>query len=411
MASHGNNGLIRSTLRHLSGMLMPQTHWLLLIVQFYLYGVGWLLAILLLKSMRRLLWQHSLSAMLLASGMLLSASLPAAILRQPWPYTLVSALLVGGFLYAANASLLFLRLHSYRHRDILLTTLAAAVPVLLLGLIDKHELRLAVLSVETGCILLLVTWQMHQASLKEFPGIGTWLLHASSVLFGCFFLLRAVLRLMFGEAVVPELYSSSVMNTLQAVAFMVMAAIFNLTASVRIGARMARQLHKLSLHDQLTTLQNRRAMHTRLTEAYLQQFSCFSVIVLDIDHFKLINDRYGHSMGDVVLWRMGRLLKQYHTELSQAFRLGGEEFAIVLPGGSQTDALQLAEELRQAIASKPLIRQGQILTITASFGIASSSQAEYKLVQVLDAADRAMYHAKQSGRNRICHGQTCTQES
>ncbi|WP_147695623.1 GGDEF domain-containing protein [Vogesella mureinivorans] len=390
---------------------MPQTYWLLLIVQFYLYGVGWLLAILLLKSMRRLLWQHSLSALLLATGMLLSASLPADMLRQPWPYTLVSALLIAGFLYAANASLLFLRLHGYRHRDILLGTLVAAAPILLLGLTGKHELRLALLSVQTGCILLMVTWQMHQRSLKEFPGIGTWLLHASSALFGCFFLLRAVLRLMFGEAMVPELYSSSVMNTLQAVAFMVMAAIFNLTASVRIGARMARQLHKLSLHDQLTTLQNRRALHTKLTEAYLQQFSCFSVIVLDIDHFKLINDRYGHSMGDVVLSRIGRLLKQHHTELSQAFRLGGEEFAIVLPGGSQADALQLAEVLRQAIESKPLMRQGQILTITASFGIASSSATEQKLVQVLDTADRAMYSAKQSGRNRICHEHTYSLEN
>jgi len=385
---------------------MPQTYWLLLIVQFYLYGVGWLLAILLLKSMRRLLWQHSLSALLLATGMLLSASVPAATLHQPWPYTLVSALLISGFLYAANASLLFLRLHGYRHSDILLATLAASAPILLLGLTGRYELRLALLSVQTGCILLLVTWQMHQRSLREFPGIGTWLLHASSVLFGCFFLLRAVLRLMFGEAMVPELYSSSVFNTLQAVAFMVMAAVFNLTASVRIGARMARQLHKLSLHDQLTTLQNRRAMHSKLTEAYLQQFSCLSVIVLDIDHFKHINDRYGHSMGDVVLSRIGRLLRQHHTELSQAFRLGGEEFAIVLPGGSQADALRLAEALRQTIENKPLIRQGQILTITASFGIASSNGAEHKLVQVLDAADRAMYNAKQNGRNRICHEHT-----
>jgi diguanylate cyclase (GGDEF)-like protein len=111
-------------------------------------------------------------------------------------------------------------------------------------------------------------------------------------------------------------------------------------------------------------------------------------------------------MGDVVLSRIGRLLRQHHTELSQAFRLGGEEFAVVLPGGSQADALRLAEELRQAIESKPLIRQGQILTITASFGIASSNSAEHKLVPLLDAADRAMYNAKQNGRNRVCHEHT-----
>ena len=382
-------------------MVMRPTQWLLLVVQFYLYGVGWLLAILLIRNMRHLLWQYSLSSLSLASGMLLCMLMSPATLAQPLPYAVVSLVLLVGFAYAANSSLMFMRLPALSHTQLLLGCLAASLPILLLGLLQWHAWRLAVLSAQCGLLILWSTWHSHPASMREFPGLGTWLLHLAASLFGLFFLMRAVLHLLLGEGVVPELYQTNDNNLLQAVAFMVMSAIFNLTATVRIAARMARQLHKLSLHDPLTGLQNRRALHTQLTEPYLQQFRCYSVIVIDIDHFKRINDRHGHSIGDAVLARVGRILKQYSHDYCQAFRLGGEEFALILPGESQARALTLAETLRRHIASSPLTRGNCHIALTASLGVAEGQASRQRLEQVLDAADMAMYAAKQRGRNCV----------
>jgi len=382
-------------------MAMRPTQWLLLVVQFYLYGVGWLLAILLIRNMRHLLWQYSLSSLCLASGMLLCMLLSPAQLAQPVPYTGVSLVLLVGFAYAANSSLMFMRLPALSHVRLLLGCTAASVPILLLGWLEWHGWRLAVLSAESGLLVLWATWHSHPVSMREFPGLGTWLLHLAASLFGLFFLMRAVLHLLLGEGVVPELYQTNDNNLLQAVAFMVMSAIFNLTATVRIAARMARQLHQLSLHDPLTGLQNRRALHTQLTEPYLQQFRCYSVIVIDIDHFKRINDRHGHSIGDAVLARVGHILKQYSHDYCQAFRLGGEEFALILPGETQSRALALADTLRRHIASRPLTRGNCHIALTASLGVAEGQASRQRLEQVLDAADMAMYTAKQQGRNCV----------
>lgn len=380
---------------------MRPTQWLLLVVQFYLYGVGWLLAILLIRNMRHLLWQYSVSSLCLASGMLLCMLLSANQLSQPVPYAVVSLVLLVGFTYAANGSLMFMRLPALSQTRLLLGCVAAAMPILLLGLLGMYGWRLAILSAECGVLILWTTWHSHPASMREFPGLGTWLLHLAASLFGLFFLMRALLHLLLGESVVPELYQTSDNNLLQAVAFMVMSAIFNLTATVRIAARMARQLHRLSLHDPLTDLQNRRALHTQLTEPYLRQFRCYSVIVIDIDHFKRINDRHGHSIGDAVLAKVGRILQQYSHDYCQAFRLGGEEFALIMPGEGQAKALALAETLRQHIAASPMTRDNCEIALTASLGVAEGNASRMRLEQVLDAADMAMYTAKQRGRNCI----------
>lgn len=382
---------------------MHPNQWLLLIVQFYLYGAGWLLAILLIRHQRRLLWQYSLSALCLANGILLCMLMPADTLSQPLPYALMSWWLLAGLAYAVNGNLLFMRLPACSQRTILLGSLAATLPLLILGYLGLSDWRLIVTSIEIALLILSVTWITHSAMLREFPGPGSWLFQLAASLFGLFFVGRAVLRLWLGESVIPELYQPSDNNLLVAVAFMVMAAIFNLTAAVRIAARMAKQLHQLSQHDPLTGLLNRRALHTRLTEAQQQQFPCYSIIMIDIDHFKPINDGYGHSIGDAVLAKVGRILKQYTDEHCQAFRLGGEEFALVLQGVSLEKALVQAEILRNHIAQSPVIQDNHVICFTASLGVAEGRTGLQTLEHVLNAADRAMYQAKQQGRNCVSH--------
>ena len=126
--------------------------------------------------------------------------------------------------------------------------------------------------------------------------------------------------------------------------------------------------------------------------------------MLDVDKFKGVNDVHGHTAGDAVLRHLGKLLAGNAGELDLAARYGGEEMALVLPGVDRAAAAAFAEELRSALASRPVsVDEGVALAITASFGIAAFEPGS-PLVRpelLLKAADRALYHAKESGRNRV----------
>jgi diguanylate cyclase (GGDEF)-like protein len=166
------------------------------------------------------------------------------------------------------------------------------------------------------------------------------------------------------------------------------------------------QLHfmKLSRVDGLTGIDNRpyfMAQAERALEASrrLQQEVC--VILCDLDHFKSINDRYGHATGDQVL-RQAVAACRAHLRASDLFgRFGGEEFCILLPGCSLADARSRCEGLRAAIATVTTDSTNVSSTISASFGVAASSSSGYELRQLLAHADAALYRAKYAGRNCV----------
>jgi diguanylate cyclase (GGDEF)-like protein len=166
------------------------------------------------------------------------------------------------------------------------------------------------------------------------------------------------------------------------------------------------QLHfmRLSQLDGLTGIAN-RPRFIELAQSALengrraQQEVC--VVLCDLDHFKLINDKHGHAAGDFVL-KQAVAACQMHLRTSDIFgRFGGEEFGIVLPGCSVDDARLRAEQLRLAIAAISGNYEGVELNVSASFGIASSAHAAYELRQLLAHADAALYRAKHAGRNCV----------
>jgi diguanylate cyclase (GGDEF)-like protein len=126
-----------------------------------------------------------------------------------------------------------------------------------------------------------------------------------------------------------------------------------------------------------------------------------ALVLLDVDRFKSVNDRYGHPAGDMVLRAMAAILDASVREVDTAGRWGGEEFALVLAGTDLAGGTQLAERIRRAIQETPvLLDDGTELRITASFGVASlppSASSE----ELLNAADEALYAAKEGGRNRV----------
>ena len=175
--------------------------------------------------------------------------------------------------------------------------------------------------------------------------------------------------------------------------------------SVRVALEDAhRQVLQMSRKDLLTALFNRAAIN-ELLKTEIERSSRYdqplSVIMMDIDLFKRINDRYGHDVGDKVLAKMGAILQHNLRKPDTAGRWGGEEFLIVAPGSDNISAAQLAERLRQYIKDIP---QGQVPEpITASFGV-SQLQRNQGIDKLIYVADMALYRAKNSGRDKVIVG-------
>nr|WP_233176418.1 GGDEF domain-containing protein [Dyella sp. ASV24] len=129
------------------------------------------------------------------------------------------------------------------------------------------------------------------------------------------------------------------------------------------------------------------------------------LVLLDLDHFKDVNDTHGHVIGDLVLKRAVAAC-QHHLRRHDIFgRLGGEEFAVYMPGCSASQARERAERIRQAIAATPLWGETRHVIISASFGVASTDRSGYELRQLMIDAESALFEAKRDGRNRVVYGQ------
>lgn len=160
-------------------------------------------------------------------------------------------------------------------------------------------------------------------------------------------------------------------------------------------------------HDMLTRLYNRGTLFERAAKAlaYCQQVGQpLTVIQLDLDHFKSVNDKYGHQAGDRVLVHIGRVIRNKIRKHDLAGRVGGEEFCIVLPETSLEHARTIAERIRESINSREiLVGKNQTLRVSASLGICSSEEmTRYDFQHLQSVADSRLYKAKEAGRNRVC---------
>ena len=169
-------------------------------------------------------------------------------------------------------------------------------------------------------------------------------------------------------------------------------------------ATLVEESRWMATTDALTGLSNRRAFidwATREVARSTRYSDHFSAILLDVDHFKQVNDRHGHAAGDAVLAAVSRLMASIVRTCDVVARWGGEEFVVALPSTSLEGAVLVAERIRATLEAHPIAyAAGQTLTVTASFGVAQLEAGE-TVDLVVDRADRAMYAAKSAGRNRV----------
>lgn len=218
----------------------------------------------------------------------------------------------------------------------------------------------------------------------------------------------AFLMLRFGYAVFsPALTTSFVQDPFQMGAFLA-AMIFGFCLTMALAVMMFREkqveLISLATKDPLTGMNNRLGLDraaARHMAAASESGTPLSLMLLDIDHFKQINDEHGHHAGDVVLNAMARRIEEALRDSDNAFRIGGEEFLVLLPGAGLEQAGCVAERLRWKIASVPISVEQQELWLTASFGVIEWRIGQESWQQCMQRVDRALYRAKDAGRDRV----------
>jgi diguanylate cyclase (GGDEF)-like protein len=216
--------------------------------------------------------------------------------------------------------------------------------------------------------------------------------------------LRVVTALVDPASVVEVMAADSALNLRTAFLAVVLAMALHSTLVGLVVARLLSELRRLSRHDALTGLLNRRAMEEAL-DAQLSRSQRtkepFVVMMLDLDHFKRINDRYGHPVGDLALKHIASLLQSATRASDSLGRFGGEEFVLLLPNTPLSQAQAVAEKVRDLFENSPLQSELELIPLSVSIGVALWSESADDISRLLSRADAALFQAKVQGRNRV----------
>ncbi|MBW8747404.1 MAG: GGDEF domain-containing protein [Acidobacteria bacterium] len=344
---------------------------------------------------------------LCASVLLIALAMVILFYRNQIPrisFILSDGLIITGFALMDETMTRFLKLrYTERWVDALLFvgTVGFSIYSQIMHLPMRTRTELLVLALALQTTRSGVTLLRRAPSSLQLPAR---FLAGSFFLFSSFCLVRMVLPILRGQLLnLPADDQAFMVDGASRLSKVVL-----LCASIAIGylwmaaLQLSNELDALSLTDPLTSVLNRRGLEDRLGRE-LRRASMnggrIALISLDVDHFKLINDRYGHPAGDSVLSRFAKALSEMLRPADALGRFGGEEFVAILPNTDEEGARVVAERLRERLRSLRFEFDSQ-LRLTASFGVTVCERGEDDQV-ALRRCDQALYAAKQSGRNRV----------
>jgi len=267
--------------------------------------------------------------------------------------------------------------------------------------VEPHVgIRRAIVPAYAAITLFLSAWMIVRYRERTRP--AEW---AAAVFVSVFGLIQATSSVLAflqgptGDKAFISMHAQFEILTLPA-GYMSMSMFIILMMASDISAKMK----KLATRDQLTGLLNRRGFKEygeRAFSAARRAGTPLSVIMTDIDRFKFINDRYGHAAGDTALAHFAKMVSESRRGEDVIARVGGEEFALLLPGTDLRDAMALADQLCAKVGSTPMDVTGMGMPMTSSFGVSTFSEKDTSLDDLILRADRALYRSKRAGRNQV----------
>ena len=279
-------------------------------------------------------------------------------------------------------------------RRSLASSLIFAVTTALLYYFEiNRDLRAAVINVLAIAMLGYVFIETRRT--LEFSPIATKLTMTAVAAFGLILLLRSSYLVANMTAIPALIVQQTMAQQLISAGLTACFALLTFAFSIMCKERLTNELHRLVRYDSLTGTLNRAPWRTEFN-SHFERGRQFSVLLFDIDHFKSVNDAYGHSAGDAVLQSISACARVLFGE--RVGRLGGEEFAVIVPAMSESRALELGERFRRAVSSLKITHGTETLNTTISLGVADAVSFE-NTKDLLKAADDAMYAAKRKGRN------------
>jgi diguanylate cyclase (GGDEF)-like protein len=384
----------------MSSLSSTEVAFLMVASQQAIMSLGWLGAAVLLKVSRRALLYWSLHAALSAAAVacLLSA-VPAddEAVRAAGNLSIVASLIAlqrGVWHFFGRAS--------PWHWHALLMAISAAAS---LGTLPAQGAwRVGVVSASLAILCLSTAWDMHAHTRQRLELRWSALLAVPMLAAGLVFAMRALAAVLSPQTIVATLSENLAFHAGAAIVYQIVGLGFQLALVALVVAQFVSQLQNASRQDALTGLLNRRAFDEAL-DAEVQRSrrmgEAFSVLMIDVDRFKDINDRHGHAAGDRALQHLGTLLAAHMRDIDRVGRYGGEEFVVLLPATMQPEAVITAERLRQKIQALPPRWQDRPLALSVSIGVSQWRGQGDDVPSLLARADAALYRAKQAGRNCV----------
>ena len=271
------------------------------------------------------------------------------------------------------------------------------------SVIPSFEGRAMVSAVGWGVLTFAAAWTLHRGARSD-PSISRKVLAGIFWVIALFSGVRLFYFMFWPNPADAIRDPENWMSVLPSMATAVVPVIGTTAFLLLCFERMRRRWEEAASTDELTALANRRAINNTGAarfEAARAGGVGFAAAIVDVDHFKNVNDRFGHDTGDLALKHIAGILEKNCRGANRAGRQGGEEFVALFENANESGALNAGERLRQAVEATPMEKAGGPLSLTVSIGVAVMSAADQKFEDLLHRADQALYAAKADGRNCV----------
>jgi diguanylate cyclase (GGDEF)-like protein len=269
---------------------------------------------------------------------------------------------------------------------------------------EGSRLRVAIFPATVGWIFIAMAHSLHAHARDRLHLRRPWLLASPCLCAAAAAWYRALTAVLSTTQLSNEAAASVGLDLRAAIVNMVLALAFQATLVWLVVGRLLAALQHKARHDSLTGLLNRRAMEEAMG-AQMQRGrrtgETHSLLMLDLDHFKSINDGFGHSVGDLVLQHVAAILHANVREIDHVARVGGEEFLVLMPGASLDTVRGAGERLCEQLAADPLQFHGARIDLSVSIGVAQWADISEEMSRLRVRVDTALYQAKALGRNRV----------